>query len=124
MDAWRRGEQPGRLTWKSLEDASGFTRQALASKPQIAEAYGIAKGASRGDVRRVHAPKPEAQLVDDLRREIDQLKGIVMRYDDRWMRWTRNAAQLGYDIERLDEHLDPPARAFVRVVRSKMSQSR
>jgi hypothetical protein len=119
LDGWRRGERPGRLTWARLEGASGFTRQALATKPEIMHSYAIAKAAQRGDRAKPKAAKPQAQLLDDLRRELDRQREVVRRYDEQWTRWVRNASLLGYDVDRLDAPIDPPARAPIRVVRAR-----
>jgi len=117
LDAWRRGERAGRLTWKRLEATSGFTRQALSAKDTICEAYGQIKAATRTS-RGPRPCKTDQQQLDDLRREIDRLKSVIARYDERWIRWTRNATLLGYDLDRLNEPLEPPARSHTRVVRS------
>lgn len=120
LDAWCRRERPGRLTWARVEEMSGFTRQALSNHRDIVERYSAAKAASRLGNIRYAPPKSADQRILDLNREIEGLKSIINRYDERWARYARNAALLGYDLERLEEPLEPPARAIVRV-RSKPS---
>ena len=120
LDAWCRQERLGRLGWKVLEDLSGFTRQALSSHAEIANRYGEAKAINRAGAR-VDAPRPKTadQRIVDLQREIERLKGIVNRYDERWARYARNAALRGINLELLDEPMTAPARANVRVFKSK-----
>lgn len=119
LDAWCRRERSGRLGWRHLEEFSGFTRQALSGHDKIAERFGAAKAANRptNAAQRVK-PKGTDQRVIDLQREIEQLRGVINRYDERWARYARNAALLGINLLRLDEPLDPPARADVRARRN------
>ncbi len=123
LDAWCRRERHGRLTWARLEEMSGFTRQALSSHPDVVERYGEAKAINRPDKNARSASRPETanQRVLDLQREIERLKSIISRYDERWARYARNASLLGYDLERLDEPIDPPARTMVRAHRRSRS---
>lgn len=124
LDAWCRHERKGRLTWARLEDVSGFTRQALSSHPDILERYGVAKAVNRPDKTRAPLPKTADQRVLDLQREVERLKSIINRYDERWATYARNAALLGYDLERLEEPLTPPGRADLRVTRPTVQKRR
>jgi hypothetical protein len=117
LDAWCLRERVGRLTWKRLEDAIGFTRQAMSGRDEIARRYGEAKAANRPETKSKPPPKNVDQRVADLSREVERLKALVNRYDERWARYARNAALLGIDLEALDAQMDPPARALVRVTR-------
>lgn len=120
LDAWCRRERAGRLSWRYLEEFSGFTRQALSSRKEIAERFGEAKAANRpNNAPERRAPKNTDQRIIDLQREIDQLRAVINRYDERWARYARNAALRGVDLRLLDEPLDPPARSDVRVRRIK-----
>lgn len=120
LDAWCRRERVGRLTWARLEEASGFTRQALSSHLEIVERYVHAKAPNRpGAQEPVQPRKATDQRILDLQRDVENLKAILNRYDERWARYARNAALLGYDLDRLGEPMDPPARAHARVVRAK-----
>lgn len=123
LDAWCRGERPGRLGWKFLVAFSGFSRQALSSHDEIAERYGQVKAANRPAVARKAAPKSVDQRIIDLQRELESLKAVVNRYDERWARYARNAALRGIDLAALDAPMDPPARANVRSHRSKAGRS-
>lgn len=104
------------LTWARLEDVSGFTRQALLNHPEIVERYGEAKAFNLPAVKtKMVNPKTADQRIIDLRREIDRLETLINRYDERWARYARNATLLGYDLERLEQPMDPPARVRVMV---------
>ena len=125
LDAWCRGERVGRLTWARLEEVSGFTRQALSSHPDIVERYGDAKAVNRpGNKARISRPKSNDQRVLDLQREVERLKSIINRYDERWAIYARNAALAGFDLERLEAPMDPPARGPVRVMRRMLQKER
>lgn len=124
LDAWYRGERAGRLTWAQLERVSGFTRQALSNHREIVERYGEAKALNRpnGASSKPSPRKTVDQRVLDLQREVERLRSIIGRYDERWARYARNAALLGYDLERLEVQLDPPARAVVWVNKANHSR--
>jgi len=124
LDAWCRRERPGKLTWAVLEKLSGFSSQSLSAHSEIQRRYDAAKAALRGNERRIYTPKPIDQQVTALREEVAMLKGIIQRYDERWARYALNAARLGWELERLDAPMDPPARAHVRVVRLGRRQTR
>lgn len=120
LDAWCRRERSGRLGWRHLEEFSGFTRQALSGHDNIAERFGVAKAVNRPNNAVPHLkPKSTDQRVIDLQREIEQLRGVINRYDERWARYARNAALLGYDMNRLDAPVDPPARTATRHARRR-----
>jgi hypothetical protein len=103
LDAWCRGERPGKLGWKNLEEFSGFTRQALSDHDEIAERFGQAKVINRPkDGITKKPPKSTDQRIIDLQREIESLRGIINRYDER-----------GIDLVVLAEQMDPPARGNV-----------
>jgi hypothetical protein len=119
LDAWYRGERQGRLSWKILEDKLGFTRQALSSHDEIAERFSQAKAANRPrDTVGRATPKGTDQRILDLQREVERLRAIINRYDERWSRYARNAALHGISLELLDEPMDPPARTAVRANRT------
>jgi len=125
LDAWCRGERPGRLGWKKLEEFSGFTRQALSDHEDIAQRFGQAKAANRPKSNgQKSAPKTVDQRITELQREIESLRGLINRYDERWARYARNAALRGIDLQALDEPMDPPARANVRVHRASDAGAR
>lgn len=115
LDAWCRGEREGRLTWDRLAQVVRFTRQALSSHEEIAKRFGEAKVANRPRGSKIKAaPKSVDQRVLDLQREIEGLRTVINRYDERWARYARNAALHRIDLRLLDEPMDPPARANVR----------
>lgn len=115
LDAWCRGERVGRLTWDRLAESVGFTRQALSSHDEIAKRFGEAKAINRPRSSKERlAPKSADQRILDLKREIEGLRAIINRYDERWARYARNAALHRIDLRLLDEPMDPPARASVR----------
>jgi len=115
LDGWCRRERAGRLGWKRLEAVSGFTRQALSSHPEIAERFGQAKATNRrGGSGLKCRPRGVDQRVIDLQRQVEQLRGIISRYDERWACYARNAALRGIDLAILDEPLEPPARSGTR----------
>lgn len=125
LDAWCRRERPGRLSWRHLETFSGFTRQALSGRDEIAERFGAAKTVNRpSSAAQRRAPKNSDQRIIDLQRDIEHLRAVINRYDERWARYARNASLQGVDLARLDEPLDPPARASVHVVRRRGKQGR
>jgi hypothetical protein len=125
LDAWCRRERPGRLTWERLEEFAGFTRQALSANESIAQRYGEAKHGNSPARKVVTAtPKSVNQRVLDLQRKVDELQAVINRYDVRWSNYAVNATLLGYDLERLEEAVMPPARAVVRVARRPRSEPR
>jgi len=123
LDAWCRGERRGQITWKRLVAAVGFTRQAWSERDDVAERFGQAKAADRPTAA-VSKPPPKSadERVLDLKREVEGLKALINRYDERWARYARNAALRGIDLRVLDEAMDPPARAMVKSRRAKGSQ--
>jgi hypothetical protein len=113
------------LTWERLEEFAGFTRQALSANESIAERYGEAKHGNSARRKVVTAtPKSLDQRVIDLQRKVDELQAIINRYDVRWSNYAVNATLLGYDLERLEEPVMPPARAVVRVAKRPRSKTR
>lgn len=90
LEAWRDGQRGRRLSWNLLEKATGFSRQTLCVKPELASLYAEAKSAlAKGLPAR--RPKPEDFLEDKL----EHLESELARYkqlEDQWLeKWVRIA---------------------------------
>ncbi len=112
LEAWRDHQRGRQLTWDLLAKATGFSRQTLASRPEIHAGYLEAKNALRHGLR----PKP-SRSDDYLRDRITHLENELQRYKalesgwlERWARIAYHARGKRTSIEELDRPLPPAAR--------------
>lgn len=99
LDHWLRGERPGVLTWKVLEDFSGFTRQSLCKKSRIVELYDRAKALQRNTERK--PPKSPDERLARLSAELEHLRRVLDRYDERFARIAYWCNAKGIDLSEL-----------------------
>ncbi|HTY53858.1 MAG TPA: hypothetical protein VMB26_01590 [Candidatus Binataceae bacterium] len=84
LDQWLRGERSGVLTWKVLEDFAGFSRQTLSKKSRIVQLYDKAKATQRNTERT--PPKSPDERFARLSAEVEHLRRVIDRYDERFAR--------------------------------------
>ncbi len=113
LDRWAAGQLGSKLTWASLEDRFGFSRQSLQAKPQIKAAYDLAKQALSGGL--VKSRQQTSKDIEVLQRDVARLKLEVaefLRKEELWrMRWQRIAYHIrAKGIQMID--IDRPATAL------------
>ena len=126
LDEWPRGRR-GRLSWDRLKSAleeSGRTwsRQTLDAKPEIARAFQTAKkklrngrdpapASAQPDEEAIPPIDPAIELLQrkiaGLEAEIVRLTAALGRYDERFIRYQRNAQLRGMTIDELNRPLPP-----------------
>lgn len=99
LNDWASGMYGSKLTWATLEKASDFTRQALAARPNIYNAYAEAKKAIRGGGAVSPSKELQAEL-DRARKKIKQMENEIEQYRNLWVLWTYNAETAGIDLNR------------------------
>lgn len=94
-----------KVTWKELEQETGFTRQALSKKEAIVKAYKEANQSSNilEDIGR-RAEETKSKL-DKIKEENIKLKKLLADYDETFVRWFANATSRGMSIEELEAPL-------------------
>lgn len=94
-----------KVTWKELEQETGFTRQALSKKDAITKAYKEANQSSRilEDIgKRVEESQSKLDKIKD---ENIKLKKLLADYDETFVRWFINATGHGMSLEQLEAPL-------------------
>lgn len=104
LEAWREGQRGSRLVWELLEKTSGFSRQALSAKPEIATAFGATKLALKAGIK----PKRPKES-DFLEKRIAALDAEVKRYQaleavwlERFARYAYHCRGEGTSVDKLD----------------------
>ncbi|WP_348689086.1 hypothetical protein [Aeromonas bestiarum] len=94
-----------KVTWRELEQETGFTRQALSKKEAIVKAYKEANQSSNmlEDIGR-RAEETQSKL-DKIKEENIKLKKLLADYDETFVRWFANATSRGMSIEELETPL-------------------
>lgn len=105
------------LTWKSLAGKLGVSRQALATKPAIVEAFskakiGLGEYIGLADGRRAIRRTLE-QRVDELERQLSEKQRELDRWVEKWVTVEHNCRTYGYDADKIFEPLSKPSRAEV-----------
>lgn len=109
LDRWARGEESRDLTWAVVEEASGFTRQALNARAEIKAAFNAAKAALRdgGAARaKLEAMADNATLIAEnarLRAQIMDLKEKEFRWKVRWQRIAYHIRTKGLQVSQIDQ---------------------
>ncbi|MCH5530978.1 protein kinase [Pseudomonas syringae pv. syringae] len=107
LDCWARGERTGELSWSLVEEYSGFTRQALNSRPEIKAAFGTAKVALKGGIAktRMDAVADNASLLAEnnrLKAEIALYAAREAGWKARWQRIAYHIRSQGFQMGRID----------------------
>ncbi len=94
-----------KVTWKELEQETGFTRQALSKKAAIVEAYKEANKSSNilEDIGK-RADESQSRL-EKIKEENSKLKRLLADYDETFVRWFVNATSRGLSLEQLEAPL-------------------
>ncbi len=104
LKAWREGQRGSRLVWEILAKSSGFSRQALSGKTEIADAYAETQVALKAGLK----PKPPKES-DFLENRIAHLEAEVKRYQaleavwlERFVRYAYHCRGEGISVDKLD----------------------
>ena len=106
LDRWGRGEIEQKLTWKALEDRSGFSRQSLSSHDDIKHAKLAAEIALKN---LPNAKQATAEEVQRLKNQVEALQQQVADHErrerlwrERWQRIAFNVRQKGMQMHQID----------------------
>ena len=112
LAAWRDGQRGSKLSWSLLEKSTGFSRQTLCSKPEIATGYAAAKLALAKGLRPRRTK--DSDFLEDrvlyLKSEVARYKELESEWLERWVRIAYHARGKGLSIEELDRPLPPAGR--------------
>lgn len=115
-------EWPGpKLQWGPLMAAinarfgGSWTRQAVSRHPKLQKAWDIRrKELAKAKVTATGKTRPEGdgtaevlkRQVRNLREENEELKKLIGRFEEKFVRWTTNASMQGWSIKKLDAALN------------------
>jgi len=106
---WAEGKLGSDLTWIALEKKFGFTRAAMDRKPEIKQAYRLAKEAL------VNLPKSRQEAGEELatlEREVERLKKQVADHQRKEALWRERWQRIAFHIRLKGmhvHHIDRPA---------------
>lgn len=101
LAAWQRGERGTKLTWHAIARTSGFSRQALFARKDVAKAFNDAKSTLRGD-----KPRKRGASEEILEAKIRQLKEKVASLEAQDGRWVVKFAQITYHLRMRNLSID------------------
>ena len=96
LDRWAAGQLGSKLTWATLEDRFGFSRQSLQAKSEIKAAYDLAKLALSGGL--VKTRQQASKDNEELQREVDRLKLEVIEFQRKEGLWRLRWQRIAYNI--------------------------
>lgn len=96
LDRWASGQLGSKLTWASLEERFGFSRQSLQAKLEIKAAYDLAKQALSGGL--VKSRQQASKDIEELQRDVDRLKLEVTELQRREGLWRLRWQRIAYNI--------------------------
>src|SRR5438105_2412708 len=107
LDRWASSQLGSKLTWATLEERSGFSRQSLQAKAEIKAAYDYTKESLAGGL--VKSREQATQENDELLNEVQRLKLEVTEYKrrenlwrERWQRIAFHIRQKGFQVHEID----------------------
>lgn len=101
LAAWQRGERGTKLTWHAIARTSGFSRQALFARKDIAAAFSAAKSGFRNGL-----PRKRAGVENILEAKVRQLKDKVAELEAQDARWMVKFAQITYHLRMRNLSID------------------
>jgi hypothetical protein len=115
IKAYERGEREVPLTWAQLTTFSGFSQVSLWKKPAIKAAFQQTQQAQRRQATPLmKAPRAADERVQALQQTVEELRGIIRAFDEKWTLYEHNVHRLGIDPDELRRPLDPVERQIVR----------
>jgi len=114
IEAYGRGQRESRLTWKALEEFSGFSHVSLWQKPEIRTAFKRAKAAHKTDATPTIKRRSVDERIAVLEETISILREQLRAYDELWALYEFNVHRMGLDPEELRRPLDRLNRRDVR----------
>ena len=120
IDAYERGERNKPLTWRALEEFSGFSHVSMWKRREVRDAFQAAKARMRADATpTVTPPRTTDERIVAMQAQIDALREIVRAYDEQWICYEYNAQRIGVDAEELRKPIVAVQRVPVRSPRLK-----
>jgi len=109
LQAWSEGQRGPKLSWELMEKVTGFRRQSLSAKREIANAFGEAKKSLRvgRPVKRPRADDFLEQRLQSLQAELERYKQYEQANLERWARIAYHCRGKGFSIDDLDKPLPP-----------------
>jgi hypothetical protein len=115
IEAYGRGERDAPLSWAHIAAFSGFSHVSLWKKPSIKAAFQKVHQTQRTNATPVmKAPRTTDERIIAMQLTIEELRGLIQRYDEQWALYEHNVHRLGIDPEELRKPLDPVERQLVR----------
>lgn len=115
LDRWALGHLGSKLTWSTLENRFGFSRQAMQAKSEIKAAYNNAKQALSGGL--VHTKEQTTTEnnkllceIERLKNEIEEFKRKEISWKKRWQRIAFHIRQKGLQVHHIDREPDQKVR--------------
>lgn len=92
----------GKVTWAQLEDATGFTRQALSARELIAETYQSINGTKKTMVTAEQKLEELKAKLAKKEAECKSLSETLAEYDQKYVRWLYNATNANLTVDQLN----------------------
>lgn len=110
MHRWALGHLGSKLTWATLEERFGFTRQSMQAKSEIKAAYDIAKQALSGGLvkSKEQTSKENEELICEikqLKNEVEEFKRKELKWKKRWQRIAFHIRQKGFQVQSVDREI-------------------
>lgn len=127
LSRWAKGDLGSKLTWKNIENSSGFSRQALQAKSEIKAAYLYAKQSLSGGIVKtkekitVENENLRSQ-VEKQKLELRELKNREIMWRERWQRIAYNLRERGFQVHDIDKarpalKLDIPVKTVQKILK-------
>ena len=104
----------GKVTWAQLEDATGFTRQALSAREQIAETYQSINGTKKTIVTAEQKLEELKAKLAKKEEECKRLSETLAEYDQKYVRWLYNATNANLTVDQLNAPLPDSMKTTAR----------
>jgi hypothetical protein len=109
-ETWR---QDVPLSWQALASRLGVSRQSVAKKPAVVEAFHRAKATLRkhlSDSPEVAVRRTLEQYVEELRLLLREKDRVLDSWIEKWVTIEHNCRSLGYDADKVLQPLVRPSR--------------
>ncbi len=116
LDRWALGHLGSKLTWATLEERFGFSRQSLQAKSEVKAAYDNAKQALSGGLvkSKEQTSEENEELICEINRlnkEVEEFKQKELKWKKRWQRIAFHVRQKGIQVQSVDREIRDGANA-------------
>ena len=114
LDEWKTGRFGKKLTWAIIGKSFGYSRQALSGNLAIKQEYDEVKKILKDGKSDIEELSKIENKNRKLKKELADAMLKIEKYEQKYLRWQKNAMKKGVSVEALNAPIDPSIKEELR----------